>query len=652
MSPTTSPAPVVGQGSKLQKKSTASKALQHINRKLRGKDSEQVQEDNVKHIPCTHPESQLPSRKATVSVDKQLAAKSTDQNEEDVMDKLRNEYREMERGMSLDTVGGKMDNLHLITLEPYEPKLGTASIPRQAMTVESIPQMSHLSSETKAVMPASLVPGSGTLASARTPFTSLVDEPEDYGVNVPRQTQSRPSHPQQSQNQHIHDSTSTEHKGLSSHQSRTSRREASTENKQISPSYEKMRSDLEVAQFEKEQFQRQLENVQKMAHERNASLVLLQKSHDDVVQELHGLRLAHDRLISDVAQLGNLNSELEADVLSWQTQFDIANNELLQLRSNLSNHVSDKWFQTQWKDMHVKIENLSNQYFVGRLSKASNPMKSRGKGSRPDRLENQPAVLLARLTNENARYLASDRERTLIIQAFIWWILINRVFAHTSCDDQGFYWAGQSRELLYHLKRQIRPPRPKSWSHFSSNDLRRMESNAKNYHQWRATTSMLLLSREPVDKRINNIRGLMDDLITDVFYAVSPYIVVTKQVSLAAAETGLCSQLEAILLQATETDAQMAQQRAWIYCEQWRAPMEGDPQWGFKLDSDEAEIIETPEQAKGRRTHFKDPCVEMIIQPALIREGNQYGQEYATREVLCKAKVVVGESTFPPIPHR
>ncbi|OAK94929.1 hypothetical protein IQ06DRAFT_62476 [Phaeosphaeriaceae sp. SRC1lsM3a] len=371
-----------------------------------------------------------------------------------------------------------------------------------------------------------------------------------------------------------------------------------------------------------------------------------------MASELDNARNSCERSRENAEKLGNDVAQAQEDLLDWQGRFGLVNNELLQLRSNLDKHVSDKWFQSQWKVLHTRIEAVSDQYFVGRQSRFQGSILSRGKGMRPDKLEIHPSISLTRLTNEHAWYLGSEHMRPLIIQAFIWWVLVNRIFAHMACDEWGFFWAGQSRDLLYHLKRQILPPRPRDWPQSDPVTLQRMEADARNYHTWRATTAMLLVARTSVDKRIKTVQDLIIDLVGDVLQAVSPYIVVPKGTSPGAAEDGFCKQLEAIFVEAIKTDAEMAQQRAWIYCEQWRAHREGDPLWGFACSPDEAEIIQTVDQSRGRRAQATGSCIELIVQPALLRDGNQYGEKYATQQVLCKAKVIAGETTLQCFQHR
>lgn len=560
------------------------------------------------------------------------------------IDKLQRDFQNIKREMSSDV---KSEGSGPLPLTVYDPTLGDAKQMRQVMDVTQVPKLTQANNELGSFQPISgpslhHIPPIQTIHHA-----SLVAEPEAIVPSIPARTPRRPSMSQQMPPR-PHDNFVP---------SETQQRQMSRQNFPVATvqnveSYEALRSNLQIAQYEKQNLQRELDKMTQLANEQGEAIASLERSREDMASELDNARNSCERSREHAAKLGNDVAQAQEDLLDWQGRFGLVNNELLQLRSNLDKHVSDKWFQSQWKVLHTRIEAVSDQYFVGRQSRFQGSILSRGKGMRPDKLEIHPSISLTRLTNEHACYLGSEHMRPFIIQAFIWWVLVNRIFAHMACDEWGFFWAGQSRDLLYHLKRQILPPRPRDWPQSDPVTLQRMEADARNYHTWRATTAMLLVARTSVDKRIKTVQDLIIDLVGDVLQAVSPYIVLPKGTSPGAAEDGFCKQLEAIFVEAIKTDAEMAQQRAWIYCEQWRAHREGDPLWGFACSPDEAEIIQTVDQSKGRRAQATGSCIELIVQPALLRDGNQYGEKYATQQVLCKAKVIAGETTLQCFQHR
>lgn len=587
------------------------------------------------------PHSQATQHKAIVPVQHQsvLSKQETSKENPDINELQREYQREIQRNMSSDE---KNEGNNPLPLPACDARSGTLDSSRPVVDFPSFPNPTQTTSEHGSIP---TVPGPVLHSfSAMRSMThgTIVKEPDFIVNTIPerRPRRSSVSHPTQGI---MYDS------GVPLDMQQ---RQTTNQNRQNVKSYQTIVSELEEAQLEKQTLQRKLSEKATLVHERALALESMERSRNDMQAQRDSAQQAYERNGAQITNLQNEISVIQTDLLDWQRQFDIVNNELLQIRSDLNKHVNDKWFQSQWRDLHLKIEGVANQYFIGRQSIFSGTILGRGKGTRLDKMEVHPSISLTRLTNEHAQYLGSEHDRPLIIQAFIWWVLVNRVFAHTACDEWGFFWAGQSRELLYHLKRQILPPRPRDWYRPDTGASQRFEQDARHYHNWRATTAMLLLSRTPVDKRMKTIRDLINDIVGDIWDAVSPYIVIAKGNSLEAAKEGFRKQLEAILGEAIKLDAEMAQQRAWVYCEQWRAPREGDPLWGFACNPEEADIVQTADQMKGRRVQAQGSCIELVIQPALFRDGNQYGEEYVRQQVLCRAKVVLGETALPSFQHR
>jgi hypothetical protein len=598
------PIEVGSQEGKLQKKNVAKRARTQIGKFMKnsGKDPEKVIEPASR---TDHPrppkESDAPSKSKPGSTShKGPTAPNIEigPNDDREIERLQRVYQDLERGMSSDVNDGRTEESPLPILDMDGFKIEGPAVPNGVMAIAHVPSTSRTLKDLRHRVPIVQNPD----------YTALPAQVFPMGLGL-----------------------SAEPKALHADDEAGVDEDSHTKLRDLQHLNDQLRTQLMDRKFT----EKRVESIQ--------------EEHEKTRQDLHELQGLYEQSRSESTRLECELDELESKASYWQTQFNLANSELLKLQTELSSEVSDKWLQSQWYDLHVKIENLSNQYFVGRISLPSHVWS---KPSQPVKLSHQPAVAIAQLTNKSAEYLGSDRERHLIIQAFIWWFLVNKIFAHTRYDDGGFYWAGQSRELLYHLKRQVRLLRPQTWSQLNPNDLKRAEKDSKNYHQWRATTSILLQAGESADKRVRHIQGLITEQIVEMLCVIRPYIVTSKDISTAMAEDDICKQLEAILTQAIKLDAEMAKQRAWIHCEQWWAPIEGDPMWGFRWVAEEAEMIQTSEQIKSRRANFKDPCVQLIVQPALIKEGNQYGQNYATREILCKAKVIVGESAYPASSRR
>jgi hypothetical protein len=418
--------------------------------------------------------------------------------------------------------------------------------------------------------------------------------------------------------------------------------------------------ELGIAQERNKSLEEQLQVAREnLAHAQNLDRnhQALLNEHEQVLQDVANLEAERDHAANEAVQLAQANAGLLEDVRTWHSRFNLANKELLEARADISSgsKVDDKWFSMQWNDLQVKIESLSHQYFLGHFSRPGNSILDRAKGSRTDRIDDQPSKAITRLTSSYARYLKSDQDRPLLIQAFLWCVLVNNVFDHAAYHDGGFYWAGQSRSLLYHLRLEVQPVRPtrhKDALPYTPSEKQRLERETRDYHKWRAETAIMMLAREPVTKRLRNISGDMVSFIAEIIDELAPYIVVSKERPLTAIEPDLKEQLRIILTAAIEIDAEIARQRSRVFCEQWRGGTESEPFWGFPPNAEDTETVSTPDQRKSGFRTPAHPVVELIVQPALFREGNQYGEQYDVKHVLSKAKVVVGENLALPAGRR
>jgi hypothetical protein len=534
---------------------------------------------------------------------------------------LNKEKEGIERQWSKDTAGVSNESHQAIT----------HAVSRKAINAAEDPQVFHNALELGPQEAASFL-ANGSLQTQRAPHPAWTSEPQsigDHGSFAPRPNGYPPSPRQHEQ---------------------ALRRPSNVIRSQ---SHEMLKGELELAKQQIGYLERELDVARQEAMREQ----LFDEEHNALRNAHDTLLAAQHRASAEARKLEEANLKLQEDVKTWRTNWNALNHDFTQLQTDLTSvrKVDDKWFATQWKDLHIKIELLSLQYFQGRLAKSSASVMDRVKGSRLEKFDDESARCLARLTGPFSRYLKSDNERPLIIQAYIWSILVNNAFDHVGCYDGGFLWAGQSRAALCYLNRDSKPVRKrrhKDGLPLTPSESQRIEKDTRTFHKWRAETAIMMLEREPVKNRIKNIGSDITSLVTEMFATSAPYIVTTKDRPLNAAELDIKEQLRAILIEAIEIDAEMAQQRARIFCEQWRGSLDGEPSWGFQWVGDEAEMICTAEQNKNGIPNYRNPCVEMIIQPALSKEGNQYGEGYEKREILCKAKVIVGEDpTLPGSRH-
>ncbi|KAF2001292.1 hypothetical protein P154DRAFT_562877 [Amniculicola lignicola CBS 123094] len=372
-----------------------------------------------------------------------------------------------------------------------------------------------------------------------------------------------------------------------------------------------------------------------------AAKAALEKLLAEKTTEAENATKIKDLVVKDAQELTVEKGKLMKDLQESRKIFKETNNELRELKFEVKNKTPDTWFIDQWRALHAKIENVSRLYFLGQLKKPAGMMATRPKGP----LLHKPGVYPSRKLNFLAynydQYLSSEEYRPLIVQAFIWWVLTNKVFDHVSRDSEGLFWAGTMRDALGALKNELRPLQHRNRDTNDPEEMKRVEADIRNSHRWRATTSVMLLSRHPANKRIQDDDILhLIDVITS---SINPYIVCDKESYRLNREADLRTTLDTIITTAVDLDAEIHQQRAWIFCEQMYCDeLEGTPLWGFAYNEDEMEKVPGPKHGKLGRRHTTEPSVDMIVHPALYRQGDHYGKDYSATEVLCKAKVVLG----------
>ncbi|KAF2113650.1 hypothetical protein BDV96DRAFT_578162 [Lophiotrema nucula] len=363
--------------------------------------------------------------------------------------------------------------------------------------------------------------------------------------------------------------------------------------------------------------------------------------------ELESNGKARELVAAEANRLRDEKAQLEEDLRKRQETFKAVNRELLQLKKELTNKVEDKWFIDRWTFLHSMIQNFSNKYFIGNIGGARNAFIKTLTGSRDAKPATTYSRKLAALTGTSAQYIDSDTLRPLLIQAFIWNMLVTEVFYHEPASPEdgivrGLYWAGAERNELAGLKGEFYPDQPLMEDDVK--EVERLEAWTKLYHKWRATTSIMLIQRRSAKVRHEENRTHVAHLLDQIIGTLSPCLPL-KQASQAEVDKHLRKGLAEVIATAVHLDAEIYQQRAWIFCEQWThetRSAKGRPNWGFGWSSDEMDEVPGPDQL--RLENYAHPCVGLIVQPALYKEGNQFGEEYSKRQVLCKAKVIACEN--------
>lgn len=264
--------------------------------------------------------------------------------------------------------------------------------------------------------------------------------------------------------------------------------------------------------------------------------------------------------------------------------------------------------------LREEIRVWSERYFSG-------PLSSRSKGPH---LHGARSVF-ASLTDNYQTYLKHPEDRPLLIQAYIWSKLQQKVFSSWQ-KGCGYVWAAKLGD------KQLRP---------LNDTLRKAvknETQAEEYHRWRATTVNLLVPQvdgkwcptfdtAPVFKIINRFCGRMRKKLR-------PW----STHSLRAGK----EQLHTIVSASVALDLKMKRQRADYRLVTFTGGKK-DQFWGYGFYDSEMEDIDDdeddmeyarrpPHTPKGRR-------VELALAPALERNGNANGHIFDQSFILVKADV-------------
>lgn len=290
-------------------------------------------------------------------------------------------------------------------------------------------------------------------------------------------------------------------------------------------------------------------------------------------------------------------------------------------RASVVYKSEEKTLIEELQALRYEIRSWTEEYFGGPPS------------SRSRRPHVHPArELFGSLTDNYNSYLNHNRDRPLLIQAFVWSKLQQRIFSnlHKGC---GYIWAGKLgdrklRPINDTLRKGIFFPRS-SLPHNAHHNLSAVknEEQAEEYHHWRAMTVNLLVPQidgkwsptfdaAPVLKWIRRFCARLRRRLR-------PWA--TQSLRLGK------EQLYTIVSAAVALDLKMKRQRADYRFVTFTG---GKPNqfFGYGFYDSEMEDIDDDEDAKSRR-------VELSLAPALERCGNANGHVFDQNFILVKADV-------------
>ncbi|KAF2253846.1 hypothetical protein BU26DRAFT_230716 [Trematosphaeria pertusa] len=293
----------------------------------------------------------------------------------------------------------------------------------------------------------------------------------------------------------------------------------------------------------------------------------------------------------------------ERDALRKELQRKSMGPHGIPARASVVYKSDEKTLIEELQALRYEIRLWTEEYFSG-------PPSSRSKRPHVHRAKE----LFGSLTDNYNVYLKHNRDRPLLIQAYIWSKLQQRIFS-TLNKGCGYVWAGKLGD------RKLRP---------LNDTLRkavRNEEQAEEYHHWRAMTVNLLVPQvdgkwcptfdaAPVLKRISRFCSRLRRKL--------------RPWSTSSLRLGK-EQLYTIVSAAVALDLKMKRQRA-DYRFVTFTGGKPDQFWGYGFYDSEMEDIDEEEEGKARR-------VELSLAPALERCGNANGHVFDQNFILVKADV-------------
>ncbi|KAF2866601.1 hypothetical protein BDV95DRAFT_203886 [Massariosphaeria phaeospora] len=293
----------------------------------------------------------------------------------------------------------------------------------------------------------------------------------------------------------------------------------------------------------------------------------------------------------------------ERDALRKELQRKSMGPHGIPARASVVYKSDEKTLVEELQALRYEIRVWSEEYFSG-------PTTSRSKRPRV----HSAREVFGSLTDNHAAYLKHHRDRPLLIQAYIWSKLQQRIFS-TLEKGCGYVWAGKLGD------RKLRP---------LNDTLRkavRNEKQAEEYHHWRAMTVNLL-----VPQIEGKWRPTFD--AAPVLKHISRFCSRLRRKLRPWATESLRhgkDQLYTIISAAIALDLKMKRQRADYRFVSFTGG-KASQFYGYGFYNSEMEDVDEEQEGKARR-------VELSLAPALERCGNANGHVFDQSFILVKADV-------------
>ncbi|KAF2110483.1 hypothetical protein BDV96DRAFT_651118 [Lophiotrema nucula] len=338
-----------------------------------------------------------------------------------------------------------------------------------------------------------------------------------------------------------------------------------------------------------------------------------------------------ERLLDEAERVAKDKEEeiqrLTIDNARLRNEWQNTSASLAATKATVSHILEDKHFSSAWKQLRFSIKNWAYQHF-GQRAPAMNSLKKWYKTQNPP----EHMVELSRYWTE---YMKSDDHRPLLVQAFVWNILVKHVFANEPrkrlagnqtkdpraepklSKPDGAYWAFGEQQWLARLNEDLKP----GYESLSNPDFKPL---VQSYFTWRISNAVF------IQEKLSTYSGPNHNiapLVKSVMKHLAPFAGTDSSPPMSTPRVE--KELGIIISEAIQLDAEMWRQKAFFHPGSLRA----SPDSPFNPSS--MELWETPPDAYANTL----PPISLIISPCLMKTGNADGDFYDTSNILVKSQV-------------
>ncbi|KAI0483752.1 hypothetical protein F4859DRAFT_473994 [Xylaria cf. heliscus] len=272
----------------------------------------------------------------------------------------------------------------------------------------------------------------------------------------------------------------------------------------------------------------------------------------------------------------------------------------LQYKGTEMSQLTDGDLIRQVRELRYKIKNFSSQYFQCKVSQQHRDT------SRNNFWKYMTAVTFTG-SHDHYHDLMSETRRSILIQAFLWRLLVGEVFGK-------FCWVPSLREPVTKVYEALRP----AYVEKSNQEVPIASRSDEKFQAWSATTSALILelTQNNSFKEGNNSETnlLVHDFSVQIIDVIGPFAIGSPSM--------ISSDLHSIIEAAIDLDRNIFTKAASVH---WIFTSSGCQ---VQLDSD---LMDLQEKEVASRS---EECVDVVTAPALVKRSKCIGTKSGLEEMV------------------